>query len=194
MSVATTALSPCNNGLVAMRLGRARVINFETLYDDYVDFVWRSARRLGIDDAAIDDVVQEIFLVVHRRLDAFEGRSTHKTWLFGITLRVVRNHQRSARRKREQLGRDVEAVADSDRSPHALAENAQAVELLYRLLEQLPDGQREVFALAELEHLSGPEIADAVGISVNTVYSRLRLARRAFERAVSKLSTGEGSS
>src|SRR6185436_19202677 len=68
---------------------------FEEVYEQNVTFVWRSARRLGVADAAIDDVVQEIFVVVHRRLREFEGRSSLKTWLFAIVLRVVRDHRRS---------------------------------------------------------------------------------------------------
>src|SRR5688500_20226670 len=72
---------------------------FEAVYEQLFDFVWRSARRLGVADAAVDDVVQETFLVVHRRLPGFEGRSTVKTWVFAIVLRVVSDWRRTQRRK-----------------------------------------------------------------------------------------------
>src|SRR4051794_16597314 len=72
---------------------------FEEVYEEHFSFVWRAARRLGAPAAAVDDVVQEVFLVVHRRLPEFAGRSSLKTWLFAIVLRVVRDHRRSLRRK-----------------------------------------------------------------------------------------------
>src|SRR5262245_51753387 len=82
-----------------------RALTLAEVYETQFDFVWRSARRLGVASLHVDDVVQEVFLVVFRRLAEFEGRSSLKTWLFGITRRVVRDHRRSARRKpAEPLG------------------------------------------------------------------------------------------
>jgi len=69
------------------------------LYEAWVDLGWRSPRRLGVAEASLDDAVQDVFLVVHRRLADFEGRSTPKTWLFGIALRIAKDHRRSARRR-----------------------------------------------------------------------------------------------
>src|SRR5579859_5834321 len=75
--------------------GQARAPTFAQVYEEHFSFVWRSARRLGAPDAVVDDVVQEIFVIVHRRLAAFEGRSSMKTWLYGIVLNVVRAHRRA---------------------------------------------------------------------------------------------------
>src|ERR1700683_1529789 len=73
--------------------------SFDQVYEEHFDFVWRSAKRLGVHDGAVDDVVQETFLVVQRRLPEFEGRSSPNTWVFGIVLRVARDHRRKVRRK-----------------------------------------------------------------------------------------------
>src|SRR5262245_16282732 len=74
-------------------------VAFDAVYDACFDFVWRNARRLGVPDAQLDDAVQEVFLVVHRRLADFEGRSSIKTWVFGILLKVAADHRRALRRK-----------------------------------------------------------------------------------------------
>src|SRR5207253_2490473 len=72
------------------------VPSFLEVYDTYVDFVWRTARRLGVSEGAIDDVVQETFLVVHRRLeDANVTAAAMRSWVYGITVRIVRNHRRA---------------------------------------------------------------------------------------------------
>jgi RNA polymerase sigma-70 factor (ECF subfamily) len=160
-----------------------RVPTLAEVYETHFDFVWRSARRLGIPSLHLDDVVQEVFLVVHRRLAEFEGRSSLKTWLFGITRRVVRDHRRSARRKpAEPLG----VIEPADAAPNADARMTRDEEarLLHAMLDELDEEKREVFVLAELEQMSGPEIADALDVNLNTVYARLRAARAAFEQAV----------
>ncbi|MGF1468461.1 MAG: RNA polymerase sigma factor [Sandaracinaceae bacterium] len=157
------------------------------VYDAHGDFVWRSARRLGVADASLDDVVQDVFLVVHRRRRDFAGRSSVRTWLFGITLRVVRDHRRTLRRKGGLAPLTEEAVAGPEgRGPSAQAERNDAVRLLHRLLGSLDDDKRAVFILAELEQMSAPEIAEALELNVNTVYSRLRAARRLFEAALAR--------
>lgn len=163
------------------------VPSLEAIYDQCFDFVWRSARRMGVAEAAVDDVVQEVFLVAHRRLDDFEGRSSVKTWLFGILLRVVSDHRRRHRRK-GGLAPLPEALAADDRScPAEQAQRMDRVRLLHALLEELDDEKRAVFVLAELEQLTAPEIAEALGgIKLNTVYSRLRVARKQFDEALAR--------
>ncbi len=167
-------------------------LDFGEVYDACFAFVWRSVRRLGVSEAAIDDVVQEIFLVVHRRLCDFESRSSLKTWIFGIALRVVRDHRRTLRRKRLDAsaradGLDLDDIAAANDGPHELLAKAEAVRTLHQLLDELDDDKREVFVLAELEQMTAPDIAEALGQNVNTVYSRLRAARQAFEQAVLRM-------
>jgi RNA polymerase sigma-70 factor (ECF subfamily) len=164
---------------------------FAEVYREHFGFVWRSARALGVGESAADDVVQEIFVVVHRCLREFEGRSKLRTWLSGIVLNVVRHHRRSVVRKSpHQLAGagadDPETLATEAMSPHENAELAEGTRLLSRLLDTLDDDKREVLVLAELEEMTVPEISEALGLKLNTAYSRLRLAREQFERALTR--------
>jgi RNA polymerase sigma-70 factor (ECF subfamily) len=159
--------------------------NLAAVYEAHFDFVWRSARRLGVSSSYLDDVVQDVFLVVHRQLAGFERRATLKSWLFGITRRVVRDRRRSARR------RPTEPLDDDPRDLVARAPDEQLVvrehaALLHALLDTLDDDKREAFVLAELEQMSGPEIAEALALNLNTAYARVRAARLAFEAALER--------
>ena len=169
---------------------------FEAVYETHFAFVWRSVRRLGVADSAVEDVAQEVFLVVHRRLASFDGRSCIKPWLFAIIVRVVSDARRSLRRKPAHLGgharsdRDVDSVTDpSAICPQESAVRADAIRTLHALLDRMSDHHRQVFILSELEQMSALDIAAAVNANVNTVYSRLRAARLDFERAVARLHT-----
>ena len=84
---------------IALRALPDAEVHFAEVYRELFGFVWRSTRGLGVTPAAIDDVVQEIFMVVHRRLRHFEGRSSIRTWVSGIVLNVVRHHRRNLARK-----------------------------------------------------------------------------------------------
>jgi RNA polymerase sigma-70 factor (ECF subfamily) len=153
---------------------------FDAVYRDKAAFVWRSLRRMGVPDAQLGDATQDVFVVVHRGLGRFEGRSSLDTWLFGIVLRVASGWRRSARnRPTEPL---PEALADeSAKTPFEHAARSEATETLYRLLDRLSPEQRAVFVLVELEQLSVPEAAEMVGANLHTVTSRLKTARRRFE-------------
>jgi RNA polymerase sigma-70 factor (ECF subfamily) len=167
-------------------------MDFTAIYDTCAPFVWRTLVRLGIAEEAIEDVVQEVFLVVHRRLPDFEGRSSVRTWIYAIAVRVARRHRRTLVRRRltksaEDANVEVTALADCpERSPDAVLERQQAMELVAALLDELDDDLREVFVLADLEEMAVPEIANILGANVNTIYSRLRVARRAFDEALSR--------
>jgi RNA polymerase sigma-70 factor (ECF subfamily) len=167
-------------------------VEFEAVYREHFAFVWRGARRLGVREAALDDVVQEVFVVVHRRLDTFEGRSSLKTWLFGITLRVVRDHRRSVRRNETAGDVDPDALRAPGGGPEAHMEKAEAVRLLHAILDEMDDERREVFVMAELEQLSMPEVSEALAINLNTAYARLRTARQIFEQAVARHRARDG--
>jgi RNA polymerase sigma-70 factor, ECF subfamily len=196
LAVSTLSTSPVGQsleGLAGAEPGAARApLSFDEVYEAHFDFVWRSARRLGVHEGAVDDVVQETFLVVHRRLAEFEGRSSVKTWLFGIVLRVVRDHRRHLRRKephsmRPEAPTDPETLtASPEQGPHERAVKTEAVRALHAILDELDDEKRELFILAELEQMTAPEMAEALGVNLNTIYSRLRAARQEFEQAVSR--------
>jgi len=164
--------------------------DFDALYREHFRFAWRSVRRLGFEGSAIDDVLQDVFLVVHRRLADFEGRSSAKTWLYGIIRRVVADHRRTLRRKPALAGDaargDLDALADAEQGPEACAEQAERVRILHLCLAKLDDDKREVFVLAELEGLTLAEIGEALDVNPNTIASRLRAARREFEAALER--------
>ena len=156
--------------------------SFEDTYRTFFPFVFRNAGRLGVHRASIDDVVQEVFLVVHRRLPDYDGRAPIKSWVYGIVAHVVRTHRRTQRRK-DPASSDVDAidlVAEASAEPHRLAEQREAARFLFRILDLLDDDKREVLILSELEQMTVPEVAHAIGANVNTVYSRVKAAKKAF--------------
>lgn len=182
MGAAAEVILPASES--GMQRVRESAPRLEEIYDLFFDFIWRSARRMGVSEGSVDDVVQEVFIVAHRRLGDFEGRSSIKTWLFGILLRVVSDHRRTLRRK-GGLAPLPEGLAADDGGPDERVETNQRVALLHRLLASLDEDKRTVFVLAELEQMTAPEIADALGVKLNTVYSRLRAGRKKFDAALS---------
>ena len=166
--------------------------SFERVYDDFFDFVYRNARRLGVPSSAADDVVQEVFVVLHRRLAEYDGRATLQSWVYGILANTVRDYRRTFRRKQRPLvavatgGDEQLGPASSSSNPEQRAELQQDLALLMRLLDDLPEAQRELIVLADLEQLSVPEICDCIGGNSNTVYSRLRVARDALKARLSR--------
>jgi RNA polymerase sigma-70 factor (ECF subfamily) len=152
---------------------------FEDVYAAHVEFVWRIVRAHGVCDAALEDVVQEVFVIVHRRLHEFEGRAALTTWLFAIARRIALAQRRRGGRT-EPLADDPEGNADT----FAAVSRAEAAALVGSILDTMAEEKRIVFALVELEQLSVPEVARVLDINLNTAYSRLRLARKHFEHAL----------
>ncbi|HET6335834.1 MAG TPA: sigma-70 family RNA polymerase sigma factor [Polyangiales bacterium] len=151
---------------------------YTELYEQYFEFVWRSARYLGEPPSSLDDAVQDVFLVAYRRFQDFEARSSPRTWLFAITLRVVSDHRRSRRRKTRLLDSVKRMFTGTTPTPFDHASHAERSRTLVAALEALNDDQRAVFVMADIEELSAPEIASVLSVNLNTVYSRLRTARR----------------
>jgi len=161
---------------------------FDEVYETHVDYLWRSARGLGVPEANVDDVLQDLFVVVHRRLADFEGRSSMRTWLTRILMRVVSEHRRRFRRKEgSNIELGDELIDPKENTPHDEVARKQAVRILGEMLDAMDGDQREVFVLAEVEQLAVPEIADILQVNVNTVYSRLRLARKDYERQLARV-------
>jgi RNA polymerase sigma-70 factor, ECF subfamily len=157
------------------------------LYDRYFDFVWRSLCRLGVPPADLEDAAQDVFIVVHRRLATYEERGSVKSWIFGIALRVAKIHRQRGAQRRAQISADESVLVCTRGSPEELRAKMQAAEQVQLLLDELDDDKRAVFVLAELEHMPASEISQALGIPANTVYSRLRLARAAFDNGLKRL-------
>jgi RNA polymerase sigma-70 factor, ECF subfamily len=165
-------------------------MNFRQLYDEHFRFVWRSLRRLGVNESDLPDAVQDTFLVVHRRLPEFQGRSKMTTWLFGICFRVASDGRKRAHVRR-RAGETLVDTLDERADVAAEAERRQALARLELLLDELPLEQRAVFTLFELEGMTGDDIAETLEIPLGTVYSRLRLARAAFRQAAARLRAQE---
>jgi len=166
---------------------RVESFAFDAIYEQQFDLVWRTLRRLGVAPAAIDDALQDVFLVVHRRLQEFERRSTIQTWIFGITLRVASDYLRRGRRLEHTTVVDLELCDEQSLDPLEQRARSEATLLLYAALGELDPDKRAAFVLVELEEMTLAEVAIAVGANINTVSSRVKAARRQFEAAVRRL-------
>jgi RNA polymerase sigma-70 factor (ECF subfamily) len=177
------AHSPQPDGEVAASASASG--RFQSLYAEHFAMVWRSLRALGVNEASVEDAVQDVFLVVHRRLPEFAARSSVRTWVFGIVLGVARNHRRRERRKGPCVPLEAE-LAGRGPDPHDEAVTAEALARVARALGTLDEAKREIFVMGEMEQMTAQEIAEALGINVNTAYSRLRAARAAFATALAR--------
>jgi RNA polymerase sigma-70 factor, ECF subfamily len=159
-----------------MALDRQGTATLGRLYEEHAGAVFRALRRWGVPDATAEDALHEVFLIASRKLADFEGRSTHRTWLFGIALRVARGVRR--KRTDEALSSQTVEPEGHDAPVDEKVDAMRAARLLDACLAELDDAQREVFVMADLHDLTAPEIAEITGATLNTVYSRLRLARQ----------------
>ena len=159
-------------------------VDLRSLYRAEFDFVWRALRRLGVPLSSLDDAVQDVFLVVYRRLSEFSVDGSGRGLLMAIALRVARDYRRSQQRRGVAEPLSIHLV-DKKSSPLETASQRQEAETVLLMLEKLDEEKREVFVLAELQGFTAPEIASLLNLKTNTVYSRLRLARAAFEALLS---------
>ena len=158
---------------------------FREVFDAHASYVAATLGRLGIDDRDRDDLVSEVFVRVHRSLNAYDPLRPLKPWLFAFAARVASEHRRLARHRREVFADvDVESPA---LSPDRALEQSEARRLLERALGELDEEKREVFVLHDLDDTPVPEVARALGIPEGTAYSRLRAARAELAAAVRRL-------
>ncbi len=164
-------------------------LDFRAVYRAHYAHVWRTLRRLGVPERNVEDAAHDVFLVVHRRLDDFDPARPVGPWLTGIAYRVAADHRRRARRKPEQVGvpEAIDACPDPVPGPEACAQQRERQRLVLRALDAVCLEQRLVFIMHELDGVPCPQIAETVGAPLNTVYSRLRLARTRFAQAVRDL-------
>ena len=156
---------------------------FERIYQEQLPFVWRSLAALGVTGPSRDDAAQDVFLVVHRRLGEFQGRSSLRTWIFAIVEHVAFNHRRADRRKRAPLVRLDEAQSSDEPGPFERAQDREIAEFLEHFLDGLRAEQRLLFVLVLVEQMSAPEVAEVLGIALNTAYTRIRAVKQAFRKA-----------
>lgn len=154
----------------------------ERVYQAHHEFVWRTLARIGVPEAQLEDALQDVFIVLHRRRAEFDGRSSERTWLYGIAIKIGARIRDRARRASPPA-----PTMTTPPDPERAAADAQALALVDAALQRLPHERREVFVLCEIEGFTGEEVADALGTNRNTVYSRLRLARRDFQIALEAL-------
>jgi RNA polymerase sigma-70 factor, ECF subfamily len=169
---------------------REATLVLSEVYRAHVDFVWRIVRRLGVPDDVVDDVVHDVFLVVQRRIDDYDPRYSMRSWLVGIARRVSKDYFRGRERRRARLRLVPQTPVGA--SPEEVAVRTEAADFVRGFLDTLDLEQRMVFMLTDVEGMSAPEIARALRVKLPTVYSRLRLARQKFERAVARLHAQQG--
>lgn len=154
---------------------------FTAIYRENFAFVWRVLRRLGVPTEALEDAVQDVFVVVHRRAAAYQSGVPIRSWLFGITRRVAADTRKRWQRNsgRNDLHADTELMGD----PRDAAARAEASDFVARFLAELDEDKRIVFVLSDIEGMTAPEIGAALGVNINTIYARLRAARIRFQSA-----------
>lgn len=156
--------------------------SFQEAYRDYAQTAARWARQLGGSDMDVEDVVQEVFLVVSRRLSSFRGEARFSSWLFEIMRKIVANHRRRQRWRFWRSGNEqsLASAPSSLPDPAAELERRQAVAFFYSALDQLPEKYRTVLVLYEIEGLSTQAIADLCELNLSTVKVQLVRARERF--------------
>jgi RNA polymerase sigma-70 factor (ECF subfamily) len=162
-----------------------------SVFREHAAYAWRVLRRLGVHESDVEDVCQEVFVVIHRRLPEFEGRSAVRTWVYGICVRAASDYRRRAHRRREIV---TEAPPEQEAKDDAHQELAarEARTHLDRILSELDDDKRAVFVLYEIESLPMNDVAEAVGCPVQTAYSRLHAARALVATAAKRLRERSG--
>jgi len=187
-------------GAVEAAPDAAGTLDFAAVYQAHFAFAWRTIRRLGVPADQVDDVVQDVFVVVARRLPSFDpGRSHPRSWLYGVITRVVRNDRRRQRRKdRPCLPLDdgsepslASRLPSTAPGPQQAAEEQEALRLVSAILDTMPEDRRELLILADLEEMPIVEAAESLGINLNTAHSRLRAARREFDEALARFRARE---
>ena len=127
--------------------------------------------------------MHEVFIVAHRRLPEFDGRASITTWLYHLSRGVVSNWRRGRRREAARLSL-VQPPENAIPDPETATERGQAADFVRHFLASLDADKRQIFELAEIDGVPMPEVAEIAGVKLNTAYSRLRAARREFQRAV----------
>ena len=178
---------PLTIGSTASATASTRVdeVRLRAIVDAHFDALWRFLRRLGIAEADVDDAVQEVILVLTRKLDQVESGS-ERAFVLSTAFRVASSMRRQIKRRREVAEAPLLEQASTAPNPEASAEQRQLTVLFAHVLEQLSLEQRAVFVLYELEELTMAEIAETLALPPGTVASRLRRGREAFEKLAAR--------
>jgi RNA polymerase sigma-70 factor (ECF subfamily) len=167
--------------IATYRAGRPEA--FDELVLSYDAQVRRILGQLNVTPGDAEDLTQEVFLRIFRNLHRFRGQSSFYTWLYRITINVFFDHNKKRKRADVRLSRLQNAIGDASNAneafgdPYSACFDAMTVEGLNAAIAALPAPFREVVAMREVDQLSYEEIAQATGISIGTVRSRLSRAR-----------------
>lgn len=164
--------------------------DFSTLYRCEFSYVWKTLRRLGAPARDLEDLAHDVFVVVHRHLGDYDSTRPLRPWLFGIAMRVLADFRRVLRNQCE-IPAEVDDAVDAGPSPDAHLAESEARAMLMKALAGLDLDRRAVFVMHELDEVAAPEIAAALGVPLNTIYSRLRLARADVAASIRRLRAKE---
>jgi RNA polymerase sigma-70 factor, ECF subfamily len=171
--------------------GRTYPVTPRELFENYAAFIWRTLRYQWVAERDLDDVSQEVFLIVFRKLPIFDPQRSMRAWIYGICVRIARDYRNRAHTRHEVLVDDVSdevGGATSDVASDTLA----AQRRLQQMLERLDEDKRAVFVLHELEGLPMNEVAELVQCPVKTAYSRLAAARKQMMTMLTRSDLPEG--
>lgn len=163
---------------------------FEQIYRDNLGFVWRSLRSMGVPEHAVEDATHEVFVVLHRRWDDWTRDAKITSWLYGIARGVARNARRQdarADRKLRAVQAEPSPEPQSEAHPERRVERAAAARMLEDFLNTLDPAKRQAFELCAIEGLTAAEAGRCLGENPNTISTRLRRARLAFDQFVHAL-------
>jgi RNA polymerase sigma-70 factor (ECF subfamily) len=158
---------------------------FRAVYVEHFPFVWRCLRALGVQEFAVADAAQEVFVVVHRRLAEFRGDASLRTWLYAIVRNVAGNQRRGERRRGPTVSLEPE-VELAGHDPVQDLEDREAMRFVAEFAMALDEKRRDVFILGLVEGMSMPEVSRILALPLNTAYSRLRSVRLELEKAVAR--------
>jgi len=173
--------------LEAVAAGDAAGPELAEVFDAHAPYVGRTLRLLGVRERELGDALQEVFLVVHRRLGELEEPSKLRAWLYAICVRKAMSLRRDAARRREDSVAEPPELEVERRTPHDDLEKARALAAAFEILEALDEDKRAIFVLYEVEQQPMSEIAEALGCPLQTAYARLYAARREVSRALARL-------
>jgi RNA polymerase sigma-70 factor (ECF subfamily) len=167
------------------------LLDMSAVFDENFDYLWKALRRFGVREADLEDLVHDVFLKIYLRSGDYDPSRPLRPWLFGFAYRVAADYRRLARHRLE-LPHARADIADSQRPVDERIESHEERVLVQQALESVDVDRRAVFILHDLDEVPIPEIAEALGIPLNTAYSRLRLARAEFAAAAKRLRKSRG--
>ncbi len=160
------------------------VPSFDQAYEEHFAFAWRTVRALGVPPGNIDDAVQEVFIVVHRRLPDYQPTASIRSWIFGIVRRVAKDFRRADQRRGPQVSMDEGQLGANTADPYVAATRSEALQIVESFADTLDDERRAIFVLTELEQMPVTEVASALNLNLNTVYSRLKVIKQSLTKFV----------